>query len=1017
MKEFIADLHVHSLYSRSTSKKSNLENFSLVGADKGLDLITTGDFTHPEWIKELKQKLAIYKPGIFKLKDKIDRVNHNDPNKTRFILTTEISSIYKKNGAVRKIHTIVFAPDFETVEKINARLDEIGNIKSDGRPILGLDVKHLLEIVLEANENAFLVPAHIWTPWFSVLGDKSGFDSITDAFEDLTEYVFAVETGLSSDPAMNWRLSSLDNFTLISNSDAHSPEKLARNANVFEREMDFFELKNAIKTRQGFISTIEFFPEQGKYHFDGHRNCDIRLDPGETGKLNNICPVCGKKLTIGVMHRVEELADRPRGYKPKQRKPYESLIPLKDIISEIKGVGPNTKTVKKIYDKCLEKFETELNLLRKADTTQIDREIDPILGEAVRRMRNNQVKTEAGFDGEYGRIYLFDKGELENFSNQSVLFERKVSKRKSTRDKTYKVEKRVRNFEELESKEAYTVEQSEIIDKTGHIKVLSGPGTGKTHTLIGRIKRLLDIGIKPENILVLTFTHKTKTELKQRIKKGANNANIPVYTFHGFGFNVLIASNFNTALIDNNRSAEIIKELTHKNLTEAKALSSGLSFFRQTGEYPSDFECGNIDEIFRKYIDYKNENNLIDMDDLIIIPTGFLSQKRAKLPYKYVLIDEFQDINKAQYEMMKPVFSNAEEIFVIGDPDQAIYTFRGSDMRYFKDLENDIENVNTLFLSKSFRCPPEIIRPAVSLITANSSNIERKLVSAINEKGEIYHYTASNALDESAFIAKTIKHLVGAFELTGDESKDENVNSFDEIAVLLRSRILSGPIEKALDREGIPYKTGEDKEFESTFAKELLIRLDDYVNYGVETRLAYDELDFAAENFVNNPCKTFEKLFSSEYAKGLLEWEKSVFLSSCENAKDITKFMNNVKIALNNWSAHPAEQKVSLITLHASKGLEFKCVFIPGCEQGVIPFELKNKRSNIEEERRLFYVGITRSEKRVYLSSAMQRQIYGETHSFPESNFIRELGKIEKIRTDKQSRLKKEKAVQFDLFE
>ncbi len=1018
MKDFIADLHVHSLYSRSTSKKSNLENFAIVGADKGLDLITTGDFTHPAWIKELKQKLVEYKPGIYKLKEKIEPVNHNDPNKIQFIFTTEISSIYKKNGAVRKIHSIIFAPDFDSIDKINKKLDSIGNIKSDGRPILGLDVKHLLEITLEASERAFLVPAHIWTPWFSVLGDKSGFDSVEEAFEDLTPYIFAVETGLSSDPAMNWRLSSLDNFTLLSNSDSHSPEKLARNANVFEKEMDFDELKQSIKTRQGFKSTIEFFPEQGKYHFDGHRNCSIRLDPGETGKLDSICPVCGKKLTIGVMHRVEELANRPRGYKPENRKPYESIIPLKDIISEIKGVGQASKSVQKIYNHCLQKFGNELNLLRKAEIKDIEKEIDPVLSEAIKRMRNSEVKTEAGFDGEYGRIYLFEKGELDSFSGQSELFERKISKRKNTRNKTYTVEKRIKEIDKLEKQQAYTKEQNEIINKTGHIKVVSGPGTGKTHTLIGRIKRLIDIGINPDKILVLTFTHKTKVELEQRINYAINQRGITINTFHGFGYKVLLDNKFSSILIDNNRSTEIIKEITGFTKNQADNTFSALSFYRQTGNYPKNFELENSNEILRKYIDYKNENSLIDMDDLIVLPPGFLNQNPDAIKYKYVLVDEFQDINNAQYQMLKPVFNNAEEIFVIGDPDQAIYSFRGSDMRYFNELENDFDNVHPLFLNKSFRCPAEIIRAASTLISKNNSGYDRSLISAISEKGSVYYHKAKNAFDEAAFIANKVKSLVGAFELTGDESKDENVHAFNEIAILLRSRILQPKIEKALEKQGIPYSTSESKEFESNAAKSLFSRLQDYVEYGVAARLIFDEIDITVDKFNENPSEAVKLLIESNYTDGILEWEKSVFISSAKVSANIKDLLFNVKIALNNWSAHPAAQKVSLITLHAAKGLEFRTVFIPGCEQGIIPFELKKDNVNdIEEERRLFYVGLTRGEQSVYLTGAGERQIYGETKELPVSKFIKELGKIEKVKSLKNKPVKKDKPVQFNLFE
>ncbi|MBU0476659.1 endonuclease Q family protein, partial [Patescibacteria group bacterium] len=326
--KFIADFHIHSKYSRATSPQMDLENLDKWAKIKGIKVLGTGDFTHPEWFKNLKKKLEPAESGLFKIKNK--------ESETRFILTSEISCIYSKGGKVRKIHILVFAPSFEVVEKINKQLSRIGNLKADGRPILGLDAKELAKIVLNASEDCLVVPAHLWTPWFSIFGSKSGFDSIEECFEDYSKYIFAGETGLSSDPAMNWRLSILDKITLISNSDAHSPQKIGREANVFDIEVSYSAICEAIKSKdtQKFLYTIEFFPQEGKYHYDGHRNCNICLSPKESKKYNNLCPNCGRPLTIGVLNRVDILADREDDFKSEGAIPFKSLIPLTEIIAE-----------------------------------------------------------------------------------------------------------------------------------------------------------------------------------------------------------------------------------------------------------------------------------------------------------------------------------------------------------------------------------------------------------------------------------------------------------------------------------------------------------------------------------------------------------------------------------------------------------------------------------------------------------------------------------------------------------
>ncbi|MBZ9569696.1 DNA helicase UvrD [Patescibacteria group bacterium] len=420
--KFIADFHIHSKYSRATSKNTDLENLDKWAKIKGIKVLGTGDFTHPEWFKNLKEKLKPAEPGLYKLR--------GSDSEIRFILTSEISCIYSKGGRVRKIHIVVLAPSLEIVEKINVHLGWIGNLKADGRPILGLDAKELVKIILGTSKDCLIVPAHVWTPWFSLFGSKSGFDSIEECFEEYSKYIFAVETGLSSDPPMNWRLSALDKITLVSNSDAHSPPKIGREANVFEgEELSYGGIIEAIKRTKTLdpkpctlIYTIEFFPQEGKYHYDGHRDCQISSSPQESKKYNNICPVCGKPLTIGVLNRVEKLADRPEGFKPEGAIPFKSLVPLNEIIAEGLGVNTGTKQGEIEYKNLIKNFGNELKILLEVPRKDLEATTLPEIAEGIIRVRTGEVNITPGFDGVFGKIRIFSQGEQRILSKQGTLF-------------------------------------------------------------------------------------------------------------------------------------------------------------------------------------------------------------------------------------------------------------------------------------------------------------------------------------------------------------------------------------------------------------------------------------------------------------------------------------------------------------------------------------------------------------------------------------------------------------------
>ena len=397
---FLADFHVHSRFSRATSRDMGPAAMACAARQKGLKVIGTGDFTHPGYLKELKDQLFEESPGLYALKE--------DPDGARFILTAEVSNIFTQGGKNRRVHTVIFAPGFDIAEDIQARLSSIGNIESDGRPIFGFSVKDLVKIALSASPDCLILPAHVWTPWFSVFGAKSGFDSMEECFEEQSPNIYCLETGLSSDPPMNWRLSALDKYTLLSNSDAHSPAKLGRESNLFSCPLTYKDMVAAIKDpAQGLQGTIEFFPEEGKYHLDGHRACGVRLAPSESKALGGICPVCGGSLTLGVLYRVDALADRQECTVPPRARPCVHLIPLEEIIAESFGTKTITGRVRKEYRRLIQSGRTEMDILLWMDEEELRSFAPERIFQGIMKMRMGEVRISPGYDGEYGKISLF----------------------------------------------------------------------------------------------------------------------------------------------------------------------------------------------------------------------------------------------------------------------------------------------------------------------------------------------------------------------------------------------------------------------------------------------------------------------------------------------------------------------------------------------------------------------------------------------------------------------------------
>jgi DNA helicase-2/ATP-dependent DNA helicase PcrA len=695
---FHADLHIHSKYSRATSRDLDLEHLAWWAARKGIAVVATGDCVHPQWLAELKEKLVPAEPGVFRLKPEIEaEVMRTLPpycrgseNRAapRFLLSTEISTIYKKGEKTRKVHHLIYAPDFEAVDRLAASLGAIGNIASDGRPILGLDSRDLLEVALESGPHSYFVPAHIWTPWFAALGSQSGFESIEECYGDLADNIFAVETGLSSDPAMNWRISFLDRYRLTSNSDAHSPGKLGREATFFDCEPDYFAIRRALETGEGYGGTVEFFPEEGKYHADGHRKCGVRLSPKETLELGGRCPVCGGPLTVGVLHRVEKLADRSEeeATPPPTAGEVKSLVPLPEIMAEITGVGPSSKRVAASYDEALAKLGPELAILEDLPIEDIARTGSPLLGEAVSRLRAGRVIREAGYDGEYGVIRLFAEGELATLRGGDMLFDAPVAKRKSRSKEGGRPQAQTGGVaaaaaavtvEGLVPAETSAVKASPVLSESdilaaldrhqraaaahveGPLLVIAGPGSGKTRMLTHRIAHLIaECGVEPESCLAITFTRRAAEEMRERLSRLLPpGSEVPVHTFHSLGLLTLredpevanLSPGFRIA-----GEAERVAALAQALDVSEKKAASLLRRISKTKRSGS----GEVDEALAKaiaaYSVVLTTRNWADFDDLVTLAADALERDaalaaRIRARFPFVSVDEFQDVDEAQY--------------------------------------------------------------------------------------------------------------------------------------------------------------------------------------------------------------------------------------------------------------------------------------------------------------------------------------------------------------------------------
>ena len=1261
---FYADLHVHSKYSRATSRSCDLEHLALWARKKGIGIVGTGDFTHPAWGAELKEKLVPAEPGLYRLRPDLERfvegrlpaACRSGATVPRFMLSVEISTIYKKLDKTRKIHHLIYAPDFAAMDRVTGSLARIGNLHSDGRPILGLDSRHLLEIALESDPGSYLVPAHIWTPWFAALGSKSGFDAIDDCYGDLAQHVFAVETGLSSDPPMNWRVSSLDRFRLVSNSDAHSPEKLGREVCVFDTALDYFALRRALETGEGYGGTLEFFPEEGKYHLDGHRSCGVRLEPSETRQREGLCPACGKPLTVGVMHRVEDLADRAGEEiaPPETAGAVRSLIPLPEILAEIHQVGPKAKRVAQHYESLLGRLGPELPLLDSLPLEEIGPAASPLVTEAVSRLRKEEVVRQAGYDGVYGTIRLFEDTELHRRTRGASLFGeehaptptpaaapapptpaaadgRDLSPTDGRDDALPRGEEDGRRTRESPSRGGTTApavrdaerlvqgpsrgratarrQESEAgrqagwntpargtvgdpaegeegaeeprrhpgsrnrsalrpeagtlgpaeertppqaepgttigpgphVDLSGYrrpeegsgvsdppprtefqnaastrtesepspspepgsrpetgpgagdllagldadqrraaevahgpLLIVAGPGSGKTRTLTHRLAHLVtNHAVPPARCLAITFTRRAAAEMRGRLRLLLPDAweHVPLHTFHSLGLSILETHSNAAGLQRGFRVASdaerrlMLRQALGVSERKARALLTAVSRAKRSRALPPAAATAAAGderrrEAFEAYAKEMELRNWVDFDDLVIRAADALEsdptlRARYQERYPWVSIDEYQDVDEQQARLVKQLVPPDGNVCAIGDPDQAIYGFRGADVRFFSEFRRDHPAVRTVSLTRNYRSDRNIVTLSGQVI-ARSGSARRSVPAVDDAPALVTLHEAPTERAEAEFIVQSLERTLGGhsfFSIDSGRSADQEDEardlSFSDFAVLYRTEAQVPALAEALRRSGMPF---QQRSHRPLLDRPGVAALADAMRRAppgassVRERLEAAFLD-TAEPPSSPQGSTSPRSRSGSGRQARAEGPGAAHsVRASESAADpgadrqaeearearelltplaaacgdeLERFLAELALGTEIDAWDPRADRISLLTLHAAKGLEFPVVFIAGCETGLIPLTWgKPRREDLEEERRLFYVGVTRARSKLYLCRAKKRLWRGKVRERQPSPYLADIEErlLERRRVQLPANRAKEPDNQLALF-
>lgn len=1015
---FVADLHVHSKFARATSRDLDLVHLAHWAALKGVAVVGTGDCVHPGWLSEIEAQLDPVEDGLFALKPECaaaadEALPPSCRTPVRFLLTTEISTIYKKDGRTRKVHHVVLLPSFAAAHAFSDRLARIGNIHSDGRPILGLDSRDLLETVLETDPAAYLIPAHIWTPWFSALGHLSGFDSIDACYGDLADHIFAVETGLSSDPAMNRRVSSLDRYRLVSNSDAHSPAKLGREATCFSCAAGFSTIRAALQNGDGYRGTVEFFPEEGKYHLDGHRACSVRLDPKETIAAGGLCPVCGKPVTVGVAHRVEMLADRDAPAAPPTAGAVSSFVPLIEILSEILQSGPGSHAVTAAFGRALS-LGPELTVLGETPLEDIVR-IDPDLSEAIGRLRAGKVVREGGYDGEYGVIRLFAEGELDRRVHGGLLFDAPSMPRRRTRAKAAKQPEadapvlpfaapapaKKRQSHSRGRLAELDADQIKAVMSPGPLAVIAGPGSGKTRVLIHRLAYWIEEKhAAAESCLAVTFTRRATEELKTRLSGLLGRCRCAVHSFHSLGLTILRAEGRRLDLPDGfrvagegERAAALVSAL-HVTAAQAAKTVKRLSFLKRTGGRGEAEE-----ELARQTLEILGrEQGWIDFDDLVILAVRLLEtdpDAAARWRFDHVLADEFQDIDPWQYRLLRLVTAEGGDLCVIGDPDQAIYGFRGADEACFARFLHDYPGCPVCRLERNYRSGGAIVTAASALMGHTRARPERP-------QGEpVTLFVAADEKAEAAYVAAAIADMMGGHDMLTAGFGGDGSLGFADFAVLYRTDTQAAVLRAAFDAAGIPYQ------------KSRPARLIDHAGVAAILTALTDAGDGLTARIMA-ACETVR--MQGKIDTAMLSEARGWLMSLADGTEDEAAWRMRAALASEADFLDPRAARVPLLTMHAAKGLEFAVVFVIGVEEEIVPFSFAREEgmATVEEEQRLFYVAMTRAKNRLILTRAQTRFWRGGRRALAPSPF---LAKIETARAEiKRLQGRDRKPVQYKLF-
>lgn len=994
----LADLHIHSRFSRATSGDCDAPHLELLARTKGLSLIGTGDFTHPAWREELSRQLEEAGDGVYRLKAEYRLPGPEQDTPPLFLLSGEISTIYKKDGKTRKVHHLFLLPSLSAAEDVAHRLEVVGNLHSDGRPILGMDSRDLLETVLQACLEAVYIPAHIWTPHFSLFGAFSQFSALEECYGDLTGLVHAVETGLSSDPEMNRRVSMLDGLQLISNSDAHSPAKLGREATVFSCAPAFPLLKRAVETGDGLAGTIEFFPEEGKYHLDGHRACRCCLEPEQTRRLGGLCPVCGRKLTVGVLSRVEDLADRsaaPAGFKP-----FESLMPLAELLGETLGVSAASKRVSQQYQALVQALGSEFHILRETSLSDARIAGGEIFAEALKRLRQGRVLRQGGYDGEYGVIRLFAPGEREALRGQMSLLPLEAG---MNAKKTKAHAPQPAPVPPQPTEEAFRMElnpeQRAAAESDAAVTVVSaGPGTGKTQTLIARIEYLIaQKQVAPEAIAAITFTRQAAQEMRQRLeqrlgKKAAKK--IHVATFHSLCLALLPKKPLISPAEQRAIMEEILRERGEKMspaqaIALVSALKNGMAVSAPAFLLPA----------YQAALAARGQR---DLEDLLL---DALAQPGPR--FSHVLADEFQDVNALQRRLARH-WAQGGSLFAIGDADQSIYGFRGADAGCFAALLRDFPDARSIRLLRNYRSAPEILVCARAVIEQNPGG-ERPLLPMRKWGMPVRLVRHGDAYREAEWIAREIEGMTGGMDMLSSGAADRPARAFSDIAVLARTHRQLDAIEKALNQAGIPcqvsgrgdYLEDETVQAALSFFSALLGNpaalpcalqglwhcgpaLCDQARHALETQESWQETLHAWDAlspFLTAVSQTLPGIRREKPRKLLdtLLAQSAVSSPALEKLRQLCAFYSDMPALLAAMETGEEGDVVRLcggkkagavrvMTFHAAKGLEFPAVILAGLGEENMPLRHAGEETNAEEERRLLFVGMTRAREELILS-------------------------------------------------